>query len=75
MIDKKSKVLVSLIYDDLWIFSEGLGGVSKEDKCGFIDKTGTEVIPLIYDHVGYEGFREELCWVQKDGKYGFIGEK
>jgi hypothetical protein len=70
-------------FADDW--SEGLLRVWKDDKWGFIDKTGKEVIPLIYDthiiYVKYEGiddnikgvfFSEGLASVSKDGKWGFI---
>ena len=65
LIDKKGKILVSLIYDDVSVsgFSEGLCGVKKDGKWGLIDKTGKEVIPLIYDWVGE--FSEGLCGVFK----------
>ncbi|HIO50413.1 TPA: WG repeat-containing protein [Candidatus Poribacteria bacterium] len=59
-----------LIYDYVWSFHEGLCRFLKDDKWGFIDKTGRVVIPLIYDYV--EPFHEGLCRFLKDGKYGFI---
>jgi len=37
---------------------------------GFIDTTGKEVIPQIYDSLG--GWSEGLCSVEKDGKSGVI---
>ena len=44
--------------------------VCREDKYGYIDKTGREVIPCKYDDAN--DFREGLAKVQKSGKYGFI---
>ena len=88
LVNNKGKILesitlvipITLDYDLVGFSSEGLCSVRKGDdetgKWGFIDKTGTEVIPLgLYDGVNLDGFSEGLCWVQKDGKYGFIGEK
>ena len=74
LIDKKGKILVSLIFDDVSVsgFSEGLCGVKKDGKWGLIDKTGKEVIPLIYDWVGE--FSEGLCGVFKgDFETGKMG--
>ena len=51
-------------------FHEGLAMVKKGDKYGFIDKTGKEVIPTIYDAAG--NFHEGLAIVKKDDKWGFI---
>jgi hypothetical protein len=39
-------------------------------KWGFIDKTGKEVIPPVYDYVG--AFYEGLARVEKNRKCGFI---
>jgi hypothetical protein len=55
-------------------FSEGLAAVNKEDKGGYkggyIDKTGNEVIPFIYEDVRV--FGEGLGAVEKGHKYGYI---
>ncbi len=51
-------------------FHEGLARVGKNNKYGFIDKAGKEVIKAKYDNVGE--FHEGLAWFKKDGKYGFI---
>ena len=49
---KQEQRLSLLLYDEVgWWFSEGLCGVKKDGKWGFIDKTGTEVIPFIYERV------------------------
>ena len=39
-------------------------------KCGAIDKSGNEVVPLKYDDI--MGFREGLAAVKLNGKWGFI---
>jgi len=52
-------------------FSEGLvGAQSTNHNWGFIDKTGKEIIPLIYNWV--EPFSNGLSWVAFNGKCGFI---
>ncbi len=58
-------------YDDVaYSFSEGLARVEINDKWGFIDKSGTLVIPARYDRALH--FSEGLAWVEINGKYGFI---
>ena len=66
--------MIPFIYDNFYRygFSEGLCGVEKDGKWGFIDKTGKEVVPFIYDDVNW--FGEGLSEVKKDGKYGFINK-
>ena len=51
-------------------FSEGLAGVLVEGKVGFIDKTGSLVIPAKYNGLGY--FHEGLVGVMTNGKWGYI---
>ena len=46
LIDEKGKISVSLIYDGVWSFSEGLSGVKQDDKWGFINKKGVSPYPL-----------------------------
>ena len=57
-------------YDWVSIFSEGLASVKLDGKYGFIDKTGREVVPMIYDSAG--SFLEGLARVKLDDKFGFI---
>ena len=44
--------------------------VRKENKRGYVDTTGREITPFIYDRA--EVFSEGLATVGKDEKYGFI---
>ncbi len=71
MIDSTGKELFYNEYDD---FSSGFNynraWVTKQNKYGFIDKTGKLVIPIQYDMVG--GFVEGLAKVRSKGKHGFI---
>ena len=57
-------------YDYTGVFSEDLAKVKKDDKWGFIDKTGRLAIPLEYDYA--DKFFEGLAFVIKDDKWGFI---
>ncbi len=50
-------------------FSEGLAAVEDDGKCGFIDETGSLVIPLIYDADRFSYFSEGLALVYKGGHY------
>ena len=57
-------------YDYVDEYSEGLAWVRLNGKYGFIDKSGTEVIPCKYDWAF--SFSEGLASVKLNGKYGFI---
>ncbi len=57
-------------YDEQGDFYEGLAWVKKDGKYGYIDKTGKEVIPCIYEGAG--DFSEGLAAVKQDDKWGFI---
>lgn len=47
-VDKHNKVIVPAIYDNVWSFKEGMASVSIGDKTGFVDITGSLVIPIQY---------------------------
>lgn len=73
-IDKVSRELAEAIksYDELYSFHEGLAKVRKNDKYGFIDKLGHEIIPCIYDRA--EDFELGVSIVVKDKKTGAINQ-
>lgn len=56
-----------------YVFSEGLLKVKKDDKYGFINANGEEVVPCIYEDA--QNFSEGLSRIKKNGKYGFINSK
>lgn len=59
-------------YVNSYPFRNGLAAVqTQERKFGFIDKTGTLVIPCVYDNFVSFG-NDGLCAVEKDGKWGYI---
>lgn len=53
-------------------FSYGLAWAIKNNKRGFIDKTGKIVIPFEYD--GVYNFSDGLAWVSKNGQKSFINK-
>ena len=60
-------------YDWKGEYYEGLAKVKLNDKYGFIDKTGKEVIPIKYDHA--YGFSIGLALVKLEGKWFYINPK
>ena len=57
-------------YDVLNSFHEGLAIVKKDQKYGYIDGKGNEVVPCIYDYI--DNFSEGLARVWNDDLYGFV---
>lgn len=73
-IDKVSRDLAEATknYDKLYGFHEGLAKVCKNDKYGFIDKLGHEIIPCIYDEA--KDFNLGVSIVEKGEKTGAINK-
>lgn len=73
-IDKVSRELSEATknYDTLYDFHEGLAKVCKNNKYGFIDKLGHEIIPCIYDEA--EDFDFGVSIVTKGEKTGAINK-
>lgn len=73
-IDKVSRELSEATknYDKLYDFHEGLAKVCKNNKYGFIDKLGHEIIPCIYDEA--EDFDFGVSIVTKGEKTGAINK-
>jgi hypothetical protein len=68
---KTGNEIISLKYDSIESFSEGLAAVRLNGRAGFIDKTGREIISLTkYDWA--DSFSEGLAGVRLNGKWGFI---
>lgn len=55
------------------IEKEGLCSFKKDEKYGYSDKDGKEVIPCIYDSV--EEFSNGLAKVKLNDKWGYINKK
>ena len=64
-IDEFGKVIIP----GTFVFNEGLAAVldKNNNKWGFIDRKGREVIECIYDEV-YQFFEENHCEVKLNGK-------
>ena len=58
------------ICDDYFQYSDYRLKVSNNDKCGYIDTGGEQIIPIQYDDCGL--FRYELAPVKKGEKWGVI---
>ena len=73
-IDKVSRELAEATkkYDELDNFHEGLAKVCKNNKYGFIDKLGHEIIPCVYDEA--EDFKFGVSIVVKNKKKGAINQ-
>jgi hypothetical protein len=73
LVDTSGHVVLTPKYDNASDFSEGLAEVTKDGKAGYVDITGKEVVPLIYDHdIRNHSFCGEIAVVCKDYKYGFV---
>jgi hypothetical protein len=57
-------------YDDTGSFYEGRARVGLNNKWGFVDRNGNEVVPLKYDWVG--NFYEGRARVKLNNKCGFV---
>lgn len=69
-------------YEKAWIFSEGLAGVMREGKIGFIDEKGATVIPFQYPYFSEYArktdfvFRNGTCAMyDSTGKCGLIDKR
>ena len=69
--DRNSKdMAVPAVYDEVFSFKEDLCCVQKDEKFGFINRQGEEIIPLIYDCA--TSFREGVACVFKGDSCGYI---
>ncbi len=69
--DSDGTILVPALYDYvITSFSEGVTQAGLKGKWGFVDKTGKEVIPLMYEDA--TKFSEGVASVKLNGKWGVI---
>lgn len=68
----KNKFLTNFKYDYIGWLSQDRILVRNNQKCGFIDTNGDEVIPLMYNIFPYNYFSEGLCVVYENNKAGMI---
>lgn len=69
--DKKGVLVIPIIYDTAYPFSEGYAAVIKDGKLGFIDEKGKVAVPF-GDYEYFGDFSDGLAAVRKDAKIGFI---
>jgi len=60
------------LYDEIGPIVDGLAPVKKNGKCGFINASGKQVIPLMYDTLSF--FSDNLAFVGIEGKYVYINK-
>ncbi|KQR91495.1 hypothetical protein ASG01_14090 [Chryseobacterium sp. Leaf180] len=78
-IDTKGKILFEsdinpeTMKENMGFFFEGMAVKTKNGKSGFVDRSGREIIPLLYDNV--HAFRNGAALVSKDQTYFFIDKK
>ncbi|MGZ4033683.1 MAG: WG repeat-containing protein [Bacteroidia bacterium] len=73
-INEKGKLVSELKYEnDGWFSKEGIAHVKLNGLYGFIDKTGKEIIPFVYEDTW--GFNDGIAMVKKNGLWGFIDTK
>lgn len=70
IVQETSKRLLRIDYESAWYIEQDLLCVSNDDYYGVINLSGDIVVPCKYDDIGY--FKEGLCEIEKNGKYGFI---
>lgn len=73
--ERNGKLVLPVIYDEISKISYGgwdaqIFKIKVNDKFGWVDSTGTEILPPIYENVNY--FRNGLFPVKLDGKWGVI---
>lgn len=57
-------------FDKIFEYSEGMAAVKFDGAMGFIDESGSMVVPLKYENIG--SFKEGMALVQLDGRIGYI---
>lgn len=72
IVNAKGEPLTTDTYEWILGASDNYIEVTKKGKFGILDVSGKEIIPFIYDNVGY--FKEGLAYVCKDNKWGFVDE-
>ncbi len=72
-IDEKGNEVIKAEYDWAGDFGDGIAPVAKNGRFFFIDTDGNKIDDKTY--ASLSGFREDLCWVKKGSKGGFINRK
>lgn len=72
--DKKSSKIISKAYDKHGRWKEDLTYIMSNQKYGYINKNGQEMIPPLYENV-MTTFSENGVMVKQNGKWGFLNWK
>lgn len=64
------KIKIDPVYDDIGNFHEGYAWFRKENKYGFVDTAGNEVIPASFD--GAKDFKEGVAPVRVGLNWGYV---
>ena len=72
-VDSEGNKLFNKQFERVRNFSEGLAPVRKNDKWGYINTQGEEVVPCIYDDVW--DFSEGLARVEQNGEWSIINKE
>lgn len=72
-VDEKGKVVVPVVYDNIWDFKNGLAKVSLNGKYGLIDEKGKVILLAICDDI--IDFENGLAKIELYGKWGEVDKK
>lgn len=74
-INRQGEIVIPLVYDYAMIkFSEGLLGVKKNNKWGYIDTNHEIVIPFEYDNIADYKFENGEYWMKNDSILGIADD-
>lgn len=74
-IDQQGNKIGEIKYDQACYFYNGMAQVVIDDKCGYINQEGKEIIPLIYDYwqgESYSSFNNGIVRVRINEKFGLL---
>lgn len=74
-INKKGEFVIKPIYNEAEPFENGLGKVKRNDKEGFVNSNGEEVIPIEYEYVCFENDTLVYCSRWSDGTIDYYTNK
>ncbi|MCL1982795.1 MAG: WG repeat-containing protein, partial [Clostridiales bacterium] len=72
LVDSSGRLLCATYYESISNVSEGMIRVSKNGKYGFVDLSGSDVVPMTYDKA--YPYQDGVAAVQANGKWGLIGK-
>ncbi len=71
-IDKTGKIVIPIMYLDVLNFSEGIAAVKDKEGWCFINTNGKLLIEAKFEAIDYDGFKNGLCYVQLNRRWGYI---